>query len=282
MAVPVDEVRKNPFPRPVRYVTREAWYAMRVSGLYASGFSDSVCNLLSRPLPRIGSRPARSGDERRLPVLMLHGLAHNMSWSVRIQKELHRSGFATRSINYNTFSSDLDRCADTVAEHIWEYAGSSAVPAVHVVAHSLGGIVLRAALARHEEIQEYVATGVTVGSPHQGTPWAYAPLAPLMPLVGGLVTQIRPGSETLVKLDKETVAGPTRWVSVYSTTDEIVPAGYGRLEHPLLNAVHVELNGIGHYGLMFHERSVNAIVDELEASDSEFASVWDAEFGLAV
>jgi hypothetical protein len=212
---------------------------------------------------------------------MLHGLAHNQSWSIRIQQELHRSGFVTKSTNYNTFSSDLDRCADIVAEHIWEFTGSSGVPAVHVVAHSIGGIVLRAALNRHLEIQDYVATGVTVGSPHNGTPWAYAPLAHLVPKVGHLVSEVRPSSPSLTKLDHETVSGPTQWVSVYSTTDEVVPAHYGRLDHPLLAAKQVELNGIGHYGLMFHENSVNAIVNELESQDHRFAAQWDSEFGIA-
>ena len=281
MDVSSDDVRRSTRPGPLRYVTREAWYAARVSSLYATGFSSTVCNLLSKPLPRFSSTARRQSDTRRLPVLMLHGLAHNQSWSVRIQKELHRSGFKTRSMNYQTFGRELDQCADAVAEYIWEYVGASGVPAVHVAAHSIGGIVLRAALCKHEEIRDYVATGVTIGSPHNGTPWAYAPLAHVMPMVGHLVSEIRPGSPTLVDLDRRATPGPTNWVSVYSTTDEVVPAHYGRLDPVALSATQVELSGIGHYGLTYHETSVNAIVDSIENSDSEFAVSWDRALEVA-
>ena len=280
-----DSVQVIGVPRltqPVRFAAREALYAASAGTLYVTGASDAISSVLSKPLPRILRRQRGGGDptQRRLPVMLLHGLGHNQSWSFKLQRRLSRDGFASRSVNYHTFSRSLNDCADIVAEHIWEYTGSSAVPAVHVVAHSIGGLVLRAAINRHPEIQDYVATGVTIGSPHRGTPWAYGP-GSFAPLVGHLVTELRPGSATLQEINNQTSAGSTRWVSMYSISDEIVPMYYGQLEHPLLKIDQVEYRGLGHYGLMYHPAVIGSVLEKLAKSDTDFASAWDAEFSAA-
>lgn len=278
--LPHEDVYPEPIG-PVRYAALEALYAATAGTTYASGLSEAVCGILAKPLPRIRRRKVEvAKDDRRLPVLLLHGLAHNQSWSFKIQKELHRAGFVTRSQNYQTFGHCINSCADRVAEQIWEFAGRNAAPAIHVAAHSIGGLVLRAAINRNPEIRDYVATGVTLGSPHNGTPWAYLP-AWFVPWVRTIVDELRPGSDTLTELNQQTISGPTQWVSIFSTTDEIVPSYYGRLEHPSLQVETVELNGIGHYGLSYHPRAINSVVSSVIASDIRFAAAWDAEFEAA-
>lgn len=282
MADTLQVIDVTPLTRPVRFATKEAWYAASAGTLYLSGASDVVSNVLAKPVPKFlrRGRHAEQPDERRLPVLLLHGLGHNQSWSYKLQRRLTDDGFVSRSVNYHTFSRSLNDCADIVAEHIWEFTGRSAAPAVHVAAHSIGGLVLRAAINRHPEIQDYVATGITIGSPHRGTPWAYGPGA-LVPLVGHLVRELRPGSDTLKEIDAQTVAGATRWVSMYSVSDEVVPMYYGQLEHPTLDVQQVEYRGLGHYGLMYHPAVLGAVLETLEESDAEFARRWDAEFNAA-
>lgn len=267
---------------PGRFAAREALYAASAGSLYFSGASDAVSNLLAKPLPRRLRRNhnRQQPAERRLPVLLLHGLGHNQSWSYKLQRSLGGGGFTSRSVNYHTFSRSLNDCADIVAEHIWEYTGRSAAPAVHVVAHSIGGLVLRAAINRHPEIQDYVATGITIGSPHRGTPWAYGPGA-IVPFVGHLVRELRPGSETLQQIREQTVQGRTRWVSMYSVSDEVVPMHYGQLEHPLLDIQQVEYRGLGHYGLMYHSAVLREVLAGLATSDRLFAQAWDAEYAAA-
>lgn len=268
----------TPLTRPVRFVAREALYAASSGTMYLSGASDAVSSILVKPLPRFLRRTGKCEEpaDRRLPVLMLHGLGHNQSWSYKLQRNLGRDGFASRSVNYHTFSRSLNDCADIVAEHIWEYTGRCAAPAVHVVAHSIGGLVLRAAINRHPEIQDYVATGITIGSPHRGTPWAYGPGA-IVPFVGHLVRELRPGSRTLTEIDEQTVSGTTRWISMYSLSDEVVPLNYGQLKHPLLDIQQVEYRGLGHHGLMYHPAVLAAVLQGLTSSDTQFAQAWDRD-----
>lgn len=282
MAESLQVVDVTALTRPVRFASREALYAASAGTLYLSGASDAVSSVLAKPLPHFLRRNRKRVDlpERRLPVLLLHGLGHNQSWSYKLQRRLTDDGFVSRSVNYHTFSRRLNDCADIVAEHIWEFTGRSAAPAVHVVAHSIGGLVLRAAINRHPEIQDYVATGITIGSPHRGTPWAYGP-GSVVPLVGHLVRELRPGSDTLRQIDEETVSGSTRWVSMYSVSDEIVPMYYGQLDHPELEVQQIEYRGLGHYGLMYHPASLSAVLDSLADSDTKFAQAWDAAFHAA-
>lgn len=252
----------------MRVAALEALYAVGAGGLYVSGASDALTRLLSTPIRR---RHDRFRGRRTLPVLLLHGLAHNQSWSVKIQRELSASGFVSRAINYHTFSNSLDQCADIVAEQIFELAEKSQTDRVHVAAHSVGGLVLRAAINRHEDLHGTVATGVTIGSPHHGTPWARS-VPGLLPKVGRLIEELRPGSATLAALDAATRAGGTKWISIWSTSDEIVPGNSGRLDHAALDVEQIELSGLGHYGITYNERGVDAIVRSLTQADNALAA----------
>ena len=253
MAESLQVVDVTALTRPVRFASREAplrrkrWHPVSVRCL---GCGEQCLSEAAPALPAPQSQTSRPAGAT-VAVLLLHGLGHNQSWSYKLQRRLTDDGFVSRSVNYHTFSRRLYDCADIVAEHIWEFTGRSAAPAVHVVAHSIGGLVLRAAINRHPEIQDYVATGITIGSPHRGTPWAYGP-GSVLPLVGHLVRELRPGSDTLRQIDEETVSGSTRWVSMYSVSDEIVPMYYGQLDHPELEVQQIEYRGLGHYGLMYH------------------------------
>lgn len=255
-------------PGAARTVALEALYAISTGGLYVSGVSDQLTKLLSTPLR---PRAHRIRSRRELPVVLLHGLAHNQSWSVKIQRELNVCGFAAKAINYQTFSNSLDQCADIVADKLTDYLDSTGAPAAHVAGHSIGGLVLRAAINRHPELASRIATGITIGTPHHGTPWAVTG-SRLIPKVGRLVEELRPGSESLQILDEQTVPGSTKWFGIYSSADEVVPGQYGRLDHPALAAVPIQLHGVGHYGLTANQRSVDAVVDSVVSVDELLAA----------
>ncbi len=251
-------------PNLLTMVAMEALYATSAGGLYLSGVSDHLTRLLSTP---IRQRSHRAKNPHALPVVLLHGLAHNQSWAVKIQREMQSCGLKTRALNYYTFGRSVDQCAEQAAEKIVEYIERERVPGVHVAAHSLGGIVLRAALNKYPELQPLVATGITIGSPHHGTPWATTGFR-VIPKVGGLVEELRPGSETLSDIDEQTTEQPTRWMSIYSTTDEVVPGDNGRLDHPKLRATQFVLRGVGHYGLTYDATAVRVVTDAVLESDA--------------
>jgi len=131
---------------------------------------------------------------------------------------------------------------------------------VHVVGHSLGGLVARYYVQRLGG-DARVHTLCTLGSPHTGTLSAH-----LLP--SRLVKQLRPGSEIIAELAEPVRGVQTRFVAFWSDLDElIVPKRAARLEHPDLMARNVLLRGVGHMSLPINSRVVREIATLLAHLD---------------
>lgn len=95
-------------------------------------------------------------------VVLVHGLwtnRHVMSW---LGARFRRAGFGVASLTYPSMRHDLARNAARLAEFVERVPADS----VHIVAHSLGGLVTLAYLMR--ERPQRVRRVVLLGSPIQG------------------------------------------------------------------------------------------------------------------
>ena len=100
-----------------------------------------------------------SGDA----VLLVHGLWMNRVVMLYLARQLRERGFAARAVGYYSAMHDLGRNARRLAAAIAELDA----PRVHVVAHSLGGVVALAAL--RDRPDERVRRVVLLGSPLAGS-----------------------------------------------------------------------------------------------------------------
>ncbi len=76
-------------------------------------------------------------------VLLLHGLWTG-GWAMQpLRLRLAAAGFAPKTFSYPSYRASLDRNAQGLCEHILAMAS----PVVHLVGHSLGGLVILRALA---------------------------------------------------------------------------------------------------------------------------------------
>jgi pimeloyl-ACP methyl ester carboxylesterase len=75
-------------------------------------------------------------------VLLVHGLWMNRIVMLYLARQLRERGFAARAVGYYSAMHDLGRNARLVADAI----AAIDAPRVHLVAHSLGGVVALAAL----------------------------------------------------------------------------------------------------------------------------------------
>lgn len=95
-------------------------------------------------------------------VVLVHGLWVS-GWSMAVmRRRLARRGFAAYVFSYPSVRHDLLENAEALHRYI---VGLGA-PRVHLVGHSLGGLIIRALLHRHPEAP--IARVVTLGSPHRG------------------------------------------------------------------------------------------------------------------
>jgi pimeloyl-ACP methyl ester carboxylesterase len=189
-------------------------------------------------------------------VLLVHGLVDNRSIFAVMRRSLRRRGFAqVCSWNYSPRLRDVESAATALGRQVERVCHQTGHDRVHVVGHSLGGLVARYLVQRLDG-DGRVDHLVTLGTPHGGSRWAHALPTPLG-------RQLRPGSPLLRELDAPARGCRTELTAVYSDLDQVVvPSSAGRCDHPDLQARNVLVRGVGHMSLPIHR----AVLDEVAAT----------------
>ena len=181
-----------------------------------------------------------SDDARARPLLLIHGITCNRSvWRSWLPR-LVAAGFGPiRATDLEPVFADIEIHAARVERELRALKQQSNGAPVAVVAHSMGGLVARAALRRVGP--GVISRIITIATPHHGTQLArwfhWLPLQQMCPESAWL--------RTLNAAQEEHPA--TALTSIYSLEDNlIVPARSAVLKHARL----FELRGYGHVGLL--------------------------------
>lgn len=195
-------------------------------------------------------------EAARTPILLVHGVIDNHSVFGPLRHALHRRGFGrTLTFSYELLPHDLRRPAAQLRDVIEQLCSEVGYDRIHVVGHSLGGLLARYTIQRLGAHQR-VHTLVTLGTPHHGTSAARAIPHPLL-------RQLRPGSDLFAELDEAASDCSTRFVSVWSDLDEVIhPQRNAQLEHPDLSVRNVSVRGVGHLSLPID----TGVVDEISTT----------------
>lgn len=197
------------------------------------------------------------------PILLVHGLVDNRSVFTLLRRALRRRGFGqVLTLNYSPFTQDVRTAARRLEQLVEQTCEQTGYERVHIVGHSLGGLVARYYVQRMGG-DARVHTLCTLGTPHSGTHAAH-----LMP--SPLVRQLRPGSELMTELEQPAPRSRTRFVSFWSDLDQmIVPQRSARLSHPDLTVRNVLLRGTGHMSMTFDRRVIHEIAGLLAHLDED-------------
>jgi triacylglycerol lipase len=195
----------------------------------------------------------------RVPVVLVHGLVDNRSVFSVMSRGLRRRGFAqVCSWNYSPLLRDVETAATALGRHLERVCQDTGHDRVHVVGHSLGGLVARY-LVQRQGGDARVDALVTLGTPHGGSRWAHVLPTPL-------VRQLRPGSALMQELAAPAPGCRTRVTAVYSDLDQmVVPSVAGRCDHPDLGARNVLVRGVGHMSLPIHRSVLDQVAATLAA-----------------
>jgi hypothetical protein len=241
-------------------LTELAWVGAHVL-LYPFGTRSEPLRPDGRFRPGVQSPAVRAlfaGDPlaARTPVLLVHGLVDNSSVFTVMRRSLRRRGFASVcSWNYSPLLGDVAAAAQDLADHVEQICQDTGHERVHVVGHSLGGLISRYFVQRLGGDRR-VDTLVTLGTPHGGSRWAHVVPAPL-------IRQLRPGSELYQELAEPVAGCGTEITAIYSDIDQVVlPTSSGRCDHPDLGARNVLVRGVGHMSLPMHR----GVLDEVAAT----------------
>jgi len=122
-------------------------------------------------------------------VVLLHGLGRSARAMRRLAARFDEAGFIGTAVGYDSTSQTLDEIVSELDVALQRCCADDA--RVNFVTHSLGGLVLRAWVAR--EGAERVARVVMLSPPNRGTEWVDR-LGPLAVLLGPTGSQLGTGA----------------------------------------------------------------------------------------
>jgi pimeloyl-ACP methyl ester carboxylesterase len=187
------------------------------------------------------------------PILLVHGMIDNRSIFTLLRRGLRRRGFGrVVSVNYSPLTTDVRVAAAWLAEEVESLVAETGYERIHVIGHSLGGLIARYYVTRlggHGRVH----TLVTLGTPHGGTFNAYA-------LPSNLCRQLRPGSALMAELGAAVPGCKTRFVAYWSDLDQMVfPQSNAQMNHPDLIVDNIRVHATGHMSLPINGDVVHGI-----------------------
>jgi triacylglycerol lipase len=224
------------------------------------------------PLRMVGGRDESASDRSphlkartaptTRPVLLVHGLAGTKSsWSL-VAETLSARGLTVDAIAYPPVGTSVERLADQLVAEVQTILHRTGADKVHLVGHSLGGVVIAQAIAGGR-LDGMVDTVITLASPFGGSPWAG-----LLPFVE-IVRALRPGSPLLQRLACAPVPDGVRWLAVTAALDIIVPGL--RSVPPHADVETITFGDVGHLGLLVSRQVIGYIAAALSARESATA-----------
>jgi triacylglycerol esterase/lipase EstA (alpha/beta hydrolase family) len=237
--------------RQARTPVKDGEFAPLPLGLMLHESACLLRTVLWRPLGWLPPR-VTPGDANKPPVLLLHGLFQNRSCLCALQRRLQRAGYRTMSINTPPWH-DLATLTQRVGLGVDRLRAVTGPGQVHLVGHSMGGILARSYL--QQAGTGHVVSCVTIGAPHTGSQLAVF-------AVSRLGRALLPGSPLLAQLNAGPPPTGIKLTAIYSRDDNIiVPAQNARLE----GADNLEVSGIGHTAMLFSGEVAKVVVASLNA-----------------
>ena len=245
-----------------------AWTATHVA-LYPLGVLQERAALGSAHLRLDHLPPVQRGllsndvEAASTPIILVHGLIDNRSVFALLRRGLTRRGFDhVLTLNHSPLTDDVRSVAEALAELVEDLCETSGYERVHVVGHSMGGLIARYYVQCLGGDQR-VHTLVTLGTPHGGTiPASFVPLP--------LVRQLSPTSSLIQELAEPAPGCRTRMLAIWSDLDQmVVPQTNARIIHPDLKARNVKMHGIGHMSLPIDGTVVHEICTTLAHLDQD-------------
>jgi pimeloyl-ACP methyl ester carboxylesterase len=242
----------NPLLMAERFKPRSIWLAI---SLILKEIFFNCLTLSSLPFglwaPR--NQPRVSGET---PILLLHGLFNNRASWFWFKWALRRRGFTNLvTINLSSYHNE-EALTEQVAKRVDELRHSLKVERVHLVGHSMGGVIARNYVQLRGG-EHKVDRCVFLGTPHAGsklTPFALSPLS----------SALVPNSAFLERLAATPLPQTVKLTNIYSTMDNmVIPIRFAHLE----GADNIVLTGIGHTALLYRRTAIAAVAAALGTVD---------------
>jgi triacylglycerol esterase/lipase EstA (alpha/beta hydrolase family) len=206
------------------------------------------------------------------PVLLLYGFFATRRTFDVLERRLRRDGYCVFSLNlggarrgFNT--RGIDDLADYVRAKVERiYGRNPGMGPLTIVGHSKGGLIGAYYVKKLGGWRRTRAL-LTLGTPHHGTPAAYAALP--LAFLARSVWQMLPMSSFIRRLQRGAWPPGVRFTSLYSKDDQLAPFPSTLIETfglPYIRNVEVEAKG--HREFLYKKRVYDALLEELRAGEA--------------
>jgi len=198
--------------------------------------------------------PAQGAMPGIPPVVLVHGYLLNGAAWWWFARRLRKQGFRPFLATIEPPLGTIDEMGESLARQIDHACAASGASTVHLVAHSMGGLVCRAYLRAHGTAR--VGCLVTIASPHHGTQIARLG-------IGKCAREMTPRSAWLAKLaDHEARSEQPPATALFSYYDNYIAPQ----ESSILPWARVAtLPTLGHVEMYFSRRVATQVCDALRA-----------------
>lgn len=245
-------------PQTLPTQAREVASTVVAAALYPLGWLDGG------PGGRVTSHPA-PGPSTTAPVLFVHGYLSNKSNWYFLERDLRAAGYGQiHAMNYSSRNADLVDLSAACVERAHEVLEATGASRLHLIGHSLGGLVIRDAVQRRG--LDRAASVITVASPHGGVD-----LARLNRVLGRdhrIGRQLRPGSSYLRGLWGAARPTSTRFVAYYSNLDLLVPGRRAMILEQELAPSNILVKDHGHLSIVLSRQLASSVIAQLGQAEA--------------
>ena len=218
--------------------------------------------------------PARLADfgKAERPVLLLYGFFSTRRTFEVLERRLRRDGYCVFSINLGglrrTFNTrGIDDLADFVRAKVERiYGRHPGLGPLTIIGHSKGGLIGAYYVKKLGGWRRTRAL-ITLGTPHNGTPTAYAGIP--LGVFARSIWQMTPMSGLIQRLQEGAWPPHVRLVSVYSRHDRVSPYPSALLDpHGLPYISNVEVPDASHRDFLHKKRVYDIVLAQLRAAEA--------------
>lgn len=214
----------------------------------------------AEPFHQLLMRQESAGANKGLPILLVHGYFSNRGIWWRFRRHLMAADASSSlgpiyTVSLSPLWGGLDEMVVSLGIKIDAICDETGHQQCVVVAHSMGGLVTRAYMAKFV-VASRIARFITLGSPHGGTQMSsYG--------VGQCVGEMRVKSAWLAALERaESHIPHPPTLSIYTLNDDLVyPPESARLAW----AENMPVAGTGHVGLLFSKKIAGRVAHQIVA-----------------
>ena len=203
--------------------------------------------------------PGQGDKASSPPVILIHGLYHNVSAWICYRWWLKRAGYdRVYAFNYNSFSRDFHQISDQLEQWIVEISRSFQGEEIIIIGHSLGGLLAKAYAGRNDASRgPGVKAIITLGSPYGGSKMVVLG-------IGRLVGSLSCDGPLIRELKEIKISSGVSCTALYSPVDNMVlpagslrcPSGWGEeLTDPVC-----------HVGMLYHGPTFKRVLRRIEAA----------------